>query len=135
MSYRVIAHTADTGIEASGTTIEELFVNAARGMFSLMYEPADITMEPLPVRATGATVEDLLVDWLSELLFVSESKEVAFSRFAVLDLSHGTLSGEASGVPYGSARLSGPPIKAVTYHQLELAETDEGWHARVIFDV
>jgi SHS2 domain-containing protein len=38
-------------------------------------------------------------------------------------------------VPTKDVELTGPPIKAVTYHQLQVAETDEGWSATVYFDV
>ena len=135
MSYRVLAHTADTGIEVEGETLEDLLVNAAHGMFALMYEPVEASPVAIDFAVSEEGLEELFVQWLSELLFLSESREVAFNRFEVHELSEQRVVGEASGIPYASARLIGPPIKAVTYHQLELGETADGWRARVIFDV
>ncbi len=134
--YEVLPHTADTGIIAYGATVEELFEHAAYGMFDLMFDLAALhPARDVPVTAAGDTAEELLVDWLSVLLFEAETEDLALCSFTVDRLEEGGLQGAAGGAPLGEVELRGPPIKAVTYHQLAVVEIPQGWSARVIFDV
>ncbi len=136
MRYEVISHTADTGIIAYGVTPEELLENTAWGMFDLMFDLAQLTpVHDVPVMATGDGVEDLLVNWLSELLFHAETLDLALCYFTVDRLEEGGVQGSAGGVPVDDVVLRGPPIKAVTYHELSVTENPDGWWARLIFDV
>ncbi len=134
MSFRPLEHTADTGIEVRGASVAELFAEAARGMFSLIYGTTGKASEKASVSLSADTLEDLLVDWLSELLYLSEARGVAFSHF-VVRLDDHVLQAEAEGVSSEEAELIGPPIKAVTYHQLQVSQDSDGWRASVIFDV
>jgi SHS2 domain-containing protein len=137
MSYRVLSHTADTGIEATGDSLSSLVTELATGMFSLV-----ATIEPsaavrwTKVRIESATPEDLVVDTLSELVYLSEIEDLVFCAFRV-DSSPGGLAitVEAGGVPVAAVEPSGPPIKAVTYHRLVVEEREDGWYGRVYFDV
>ena len=134
--YEALSHTADTGIVAYGATVAEVFENAAFGMFDLMFGIDDrVGGVRVLIETAAPTVEDLLVDWLSALLFEAETNDVAFGWFEVEVLEGGRLTGWASGVPSAGLELSGPPIKAVTYHELALEKTRTGWSARVVFDV
>ena len=137
MSYRVLSHTADTGIEATGDSLSSLVTELATGMFSLV-----ATIEPsaavrwTKVRVESATPEDLVVDTLSELVYLSEIEDLVFCAFRV-DSSPDALAitVEAGGVPVAAVEPSGPPIKAVTYHRLVVEERGDGWYGRVYFDV
>ena len=134
--YEALPHTADTGIVAYGATLEELFENAAFGMFDLMF---DLSVVPggrdLGVVAAGDTVEELLVGWLGELLYLAEANDLALASFTVDRLEEGGVQGVASGSPSVVAELRGAPIKAVTYHDLAVVEVPAGYWARVLFDV
>lgn len=136
--YESLEHTADTGVIAFGSTREELFENAAYGLFDLMYgleslAPEEGRTRRVTVEADGP--EELLVAWLGELLFLSESEERAWCRFSIDRLVDDRLEARVAGAPFSEVELAGPPVKAITYHDLEVAETDEGWRARVVFDV
>lgn len=132
----MLDHTADTGIIAYGVTPHELFENAAWGMFDLMFDLDGLDpMRDVPVIAGGESLEELLVNWLSELLYHSESLDLALCYFTVDRLEEGGVQGSAGGVPAPAFELRGPPIKAVTYHDLAVVENPDSWWARVIFDV
>jgi len=134
--YEVFDHTADTGIVAYGVTLNELFENAAWGMFDLMFDLAGLApVRDVPVMAPGETREDLLVNWLSELLYHSEVLGLAFCYFTVDRLEEGGVQGSAGGVPADSLVLRGAPIKAVTHHDLAVVENPDLWWARIVFDV
>jgi SHS2 domain-containing protein len=134
--YEVLAHTADTGIVAYGTTLAEVFENAALAMFELMFDLKGADQgSPVRVEVAASTLEDLLVDWLSTLLFEAESRELALCSFEIGHIDEGVLSGSAAGLPADRLELIGPPVKAVTYHDLVVEQTPTGWRAQVIFDV
>ncbi len=135
--YEAIPHTADTGIIAYGETLPELFENAAYGMFDLMFDLTALagSRRDVPVVAAGDSAEELLVAWLEELLYLGEVHRLAFAGFTVDRLEEGGVQGAGSGVSLDEAELRGPPVKAVTWHDLAVVEIPAGWWARVIFDV
>ena len=136
MSRNALSHTADTGLEATAPTFPDLVEELAMGMFELMAD-ADCSEPPRTVETTveAESREDLIVDVLSELLYLSETEDTHFCRFEVSITDHRSMALRASGMPNGAVEVTGPPIKAVTYHQLEVTETDDGWYDRVYFDV
>src|SRR6478609_3367081 len=82
--YEVFEHTADLGLRIQAVDLNELFVEAARGFMNLIV--ADLTtVEPRETQgfAIAGDVEYLLFDWLTELLFVFESRRLLFSQFEV----------------------------------------------------
>jgi len=140
LRYRTLPHTADLFIEVYGSSVEELFANAAYGMFNEMLDVEAVTPKQAhKVDLEAETPEDLLVDWLSELLALFEITGCAFSRF---DVKIGTrnsrwwLRAIVQGEPYdykkhGSKVL----IKAVTFHQLAIERKDSEYTARILFDI
>ena len=134
--YEPLDHTADTGIVAYGVTPHELFENAGWGMFDLTFDLTGLDpVRDVPVIAAGDSFDDLLVNWLSELLFQAETLGLAFCYFTVDRLEEGGVKGSAGGVPASTLELRRPPIKAVTYHDLAVVENPDTWWARIIFDV
>jgi len=129
--------TADVGIMAYGDTLNELFANGARGMFSLMVEPG--TARPakvVSVEAHGADHPSLLVAWLNELLYRCEVEEWVPADVRVLEVEGGRVHGELLGEPADPARHRFKTIvKAATYHLLECRGEGDRWHSRVVFDV
>ncbi len=136
LRYEVMSHTADTGILVHGASLREVFENAAFAMFDLMYGIGDLVGEGrVEVEVEAATIEELLVDWLSTLLFEAETNDLAFCSFGIDVRDEGRAFGSAAGVPLARVELVGPPIKAVTYHDLAIDRSSDGWSARVVFDV
>lgn len=135
--YRLLSHTADTGVEATGDTPGSMIAALATGMFESMVrsDPSHATTS-LGVTVESPTLEDLVVDVLSELLYRCESEDLVFRDVKVQvdqDTKRATIA--AAGVPISSTRPVGPPIKAVTYHRLEVTHDEAGWRGRVYFDV
>ncbi len=134
--YEVLSHTADTGLVAHGESRAEAFANAAFGMFDLVFDLSGVpAVEECRVEVQAETPGELLVAWLSALLAEAEIRGLAFSSFSVGLLPGGHLVGTAAGAPSAGLELRGPPVKAVTYHDLAVEEAPGGWRAQVIFDV
>ncbi len=134
--YNTFEHTADVGIEARGATLEEAFANAARGMFSIIVDGSDIAARVKREISLEPTDDDeqLLVDWLSELLYVHDVDGLVFDSFEIT--IDGGLHATAWGEPYSRDRHGyGSEIKAVTYHLLGIKRNKKAVHIKVLFDI
>ena len=86
--FEFIDHTADIGILAYGADMKQVFANAARGLFSLITE-LDIWPQRKNVifEVTAPDREALLVNWLNELIYLFEAKEMLFNRFDITTIT------------------------------------------------
>jgi len=135
--FEVLAHTADKGIRAFGSDLNELFENAAYGLFSLMAE-----LEKYPptecheFEVDAPDLESLLRSWLADLLYKFEVDRILFVDFEVQAVDNNHLKGEACGLPFSDEiEWLGSSVKAVTHHDLYVHRTDERFEAQIIFDV
>jgi SHS2 domain-containing protein len=135
--FQILEHPADVGFRAWGRTREELFENAALALFSLGCEIAAVAeKETRTIQVTGADLEMMLYAWLAELLAVSEGERIVFRRAVVAFDGARGLRGTAYGEALDHGRHhSGTHIKAVTFHQLYVKESDDGWYAQVFLDL
>ncbi|MBZ5640470.1 MAG: archease [Acidobacteriia bacterium] len=136
--YRLIDHTGDLAMLVRAATLGELYDAAARALFDVILDVR--TVEPrerLEVGVEGAAdAEDLLVRFLSELLFLHDSRGWLFRGAEVHDLSTDRLRATAIGEPFDPARHAiVREVKAVTYHHLLLSEDADGWSARLVLDL
>ena len=136
-SYRVLEHTADVGFEAWGATREEVFANAACALQDLVVDLASVQpREDTRVQIEGEDAASLLVNWLSHILYLFDAEGRAFHEFRIERLTDKTLEATARGEPFDRERHPVKlQVKAVTYHQLALEQTPEGWRARVFVDI
>jgi SHS2 domain-containing protein len=135
--FEILEHPADVGFVAYGRTLEELFENAALAMLSLACE-LDSVEEKVSrfVQTTGGDNEALLYAWLAEILAVADADQLVFRRADVTAVGGGRVCGTLYGEPYDKKRhAAGTYIKAVTYHQLKVEQTKDGWRAQVYLDV
>ena len=71
--FRILEHPADIGFEAFGSTREEVFANAARALFHLMVDLDYIgPRDGILMEVEGSDPASLLVNWLSELLYLND---------------------------------------------------------------
>jgi SHS2 domain-containing protein len=131
--FEEIPHTADWSFRAFGKDRRELFENAAFALFALEGAIAnEATQAARAVQVTGIDYESLLVNWLSELLYMQESHREVYHRFHVESLTATALRAQVLGTP--NTRID-KIIKAVTYHNLKIEQTPNGWEAVVVVDV
>ncbi|MFC1562171.1 archease [candidate division KSB1 bacterium] len=140
-TFTIIDHTADIGIEFSGSTVEELFTAAAESIFSILthLNTIDITIHR-SLSVSADTYDDLLVNWLQELLYYFAVDYLLFADFYVkIDrLDNGTLSleGICGGEPVDAGKHEiFTEIKTVTYHQLLVKQLATHWQGRIIVDI
>ena len=133
--YDIVEHTADVGIKAYGDSIEEAFANAAKGMFDLITDNSNIdSIGEYLIELEADNLEELLVDWLSELLFLHGAHNLVFGFFDV-KIKDKKLSARVKGEEYNLEKHGmGVEIKAVTYHMLEV-HVEPPIYVQVLFDI
>ena len=133
-AFEEIEHTADCALKIYGTGLTELLLNAAGGMNSLLNPVIDASsrQEEKSVWLKAIDAESLLVEWLSELAYWAETEMLVFHEYDLLSVSQTHLE----AIIYGSQAMQlEKHIKAVTYHNLKIVQTDGGLTATVVFDV
>ena len=132
-AYESLEHTADTGFRVWGSTLGELFANAALALVhTAMDASAAEAREPYSIAASGADLEEQLVNWLNEVLYWLDARRIAFARFEVTQPGEGTGWGEPRDDEKHPPRLV---VKAVTFHQLKIERQGDGWIAEVFLDI
>ncbi len=141
MSYRFLEDiaTADAAFEADGKTPEELFRDAATATFEVMADTGSVNpVMTWSIELNNETIDGLLFDWLSELVYLKDAEGVLFCKFDV--------SIEKNGAYELKARVAGETIdrgkhilrsdvKAVTYHLFKVEKSGDKWRARVVLDI
>ncbi len=136
-SYQTIDHTADLGIIVKGPDVKSLFILAAQAMIDLMVK-GDISKKTA-IRDISVKAEDfpdLMVRWLGEILYLFEGENLIVNSIEIKSISPIRLKaklGLNKFDPENQEILR--EIKAVTYHQISVDKVNDGWEARVIFDI
>jgi SHS2 domain-containing protein len=135
--FRILEHPADMGLEVWGPDLTEVFRLAALGLTSIIVDPASVSdRERRSVSIKGSDIENLLVRWLSEILYIYDGEGFLASDVEIKSLNdsglEATLKGEKAEAGHHQFRVD---VKAVTYHQLKIAREKDVWTARVFLDI
>jgi len=132
MGFEEISHTADWSARVWAPDLSSLFVEAAGAMNSLS---GTVIGTGPRLRRTfafeGPDVESLLVAFLSELVYYQEQENLAFDVFDIRVAAQ-WLKVEMEGATLESVAKA---IKAVTFHNLRIRKTNEGFETTIVFDV
>jgi SHS2 domain-containing protein len=138
--YKLLDHTADIRVEVWGKTRKELFGNAVAAMFDVMVDWQSANklkpLEEKTVKITGNDLEDTLINFLREALYLFNGKGWLIKSCEPLKLTGRSIVARLQGKPYN--RQKNPlktEIKAVTYHGLIINKSKKCWQAKVVFDV
>jgi len=136
--YEFFDHTADVGVHVSGGTLKELFTNAAAALYEALgqLEKSEIRDQKL-LEIEAATPEDLLHDWLAELLYEVEVNHLLYDEVEITELTPQRMAATLYGgeIDFDRSQVN-EEIKAITYHELRVEQLpDATWRATVIVDV
>jgi SHS2 domain-containing protein len=135
--FTILDHPADIGIEARGSSLGGAFAQAAIALMSIILDLS--TVESVTIRSVEVEAADpsqLLVRWLTEILFLYDGKgfvtrEVTIRQFTPTCIA-ADLHGDLLDPSRHRTRLD---VKAITYHQLEVIEGPDGGLVRVYLDI
>ena len=136
-TYHLIDHTADFGIQVFGTDSRELFSNAALALFDVITEMDELNGDDsCDITSSGEDWSDLMINWLREILYLWNGREMLVKSVQVLSLSEHNISARIYFDAYLPDRHTiKTEIKAVTYHQIQVKRSPSGWKAQIIFDI
>jgi SHS2 domain-containing protein len=135
--YHLIEHTADTGFEVRGNTREQVFEAAALAFFHIMWRLGHHKeSQPEIIEVTGSDLQELLVNFLEEFLYLYDAKGFICKKLTVQSVTETKICAKAWLQEFNDDKdheLLG--VKAVTYHQLYIGKKDHKWLAQVFLDI
>lgn len=138
-AFELFEHTADVGLRVRAESLERLFVEAGRGVYSLIVENPEAIepREQVAIELNAENLEGLFVDWLRELIYRFETEHLLLAAFDIeVTADRRRLRADCRGERADWSRhLPDNELKAVTYHRLRVEQTAGGWEAEVIFDI
>ncbi len=133
--FRLIEHTADTGLIAYGNNLTEAFANAAYGLFSIIAELNRVRkVESQTVVVNAEDAESLLFNWMNHLIYIFDVEHLLFKGFDISEFTEHNLKAICWGERYNPSRHRlKTGVKSATYHMLQVDR--ERNRVRIIFDV
>lgn len=132
-SFEEIEHTADWAYRVRGKNLAQLFIQAALGLYSLVgMKLLQDSQTTRLVQLKAIDRESLLIAWLNELLYLHESEGLGFEQIEIQYLDETNLQASIIGAPTEQWLKD---IKAVTYHNLKIGETESGLEVTLVLDV
>ena len=137
MSYEYFEHRADIGIRGIGENIKEAFEQIAMALFAIMVEIQEVEKKEIEkVTVEGLDYEELLIAWLSELLYLKDVGNKMYSKFHILEIEKTSLNAEILGekIDLKKHKLK-LEVKAATWTQLEVKKYNDKWIVQCVVDV
>lgn len=134
--FEQIEHTADVGVRAWDDTLDGCLRQATLGVLDILdaWRPGR-PGETVDIEVGARDLGGVLVDWLSEVLYIHDSRDAVVTEVVVNSITDRAAHGTITLADRGDDVLEGTAVKAVTYHGLKVVETADGWLAEVIVDV
>jgi len=135
--FEILDHTADIGIIVYGENLKALFENAGKAFFHLITDLRKVRARiERKIIIKGESLDRLMVDWLSDLLYLHDVESLLFKEFEVESVGKDGLKAIAKGEPFQErVHAIKTEVKAVTYHRIEVRQEKGRWRAQVIFDL
>lgn len=128
-----IEHTADNALHIQAEDMPGLLRNAASGMLGIMGLSQDgVGVNKRRIEVKGIDREDLLVAWLEEILYLIEQHNIRIGRMEIQVAGDTNAIAVIEEIP---GMVPSKEIKAVTYHGLEILESEAGLEVTIVFDV
>jgi len=135
--FEILDHTADIGLVIYGENLKALFGNAGEAFFHLITDLRKVRRRTeRRIDIGGESLDRLMVDWLSELLYLHDVENLLFKGFKVESVGEDGLKAMVKGEPFQEGvHVIKTEVKAVTYHRIEVRQEKGRWRAQIIFDL
>lgn len=136
-NYEILDHTADISVKIYATSLEDIFIQSSVAMMDLICNVEKVRpLKSFNIEVSGSSNEQLLVNWLQELLYLHEVRNFLFSKFTVKSITGGVIKGTAFGEKLDSSRHElMNHIKAVTYSNLDIRKENGKYVTSIVFDI
>ncbi len=135
--YRLTTRQSELAVKVAGGSQADLFANSAFALFDVMSDVEKIEIkERLPLEVEGADRDDLLVNWMRELLYLYQGSGYLLKEFVIREVKDTSVKAEVRGEKIDPDRHEiKQEIAAVAYHQSRMTKTGNQWTAQLIFEV
>lgn len=135
--YEHVDHTADLGIRVFGGDLNELFSNAAYGLFDSLIDLKKFSITSKEkIKISAENCEELLINFLRELLFKYIFEKKIIMKAEIMDLKNNFLEVLIHCANFeDKADFLKHDIKAVTYHNVSIQKKNNLYQTEIIFDV
>ncbi len=135
--YRILTRSSELAIKVFGKSQADLFANSAFALFDLITDVDKVEMrDRLPLEVEGADRDDLMVNWMRELLYLYQGSGYVLKEFKVLEAKEAYVRGEVSGEKYDPDRHEmRREFRSVVHHKSRMEKTGDQWTAQVIFEL
>jgi SHS2 domain-containing protein len=135
--FEIVPHTSEVALEVHGRDLSALFTNAALGLLALFDKQGKVRpTETISVRVRSSSAESLLVHWLSELVYIVQTKRWLYAKIEFARLQDTSLTATLHGEPIKEGVHSiAREVKAVTFHKLAITRDRDALRGYVILDV
>jgi SHS2 domain-containing protein len=135
MSFEELSHTADIRMRVKAPTLGLLFSDAFTALMQTLYGNDRKGAETRELHLAAADTETLLLDFLSEVLFVGEVDGMVFSHVDV-ETDGKTLKAVLHGEPFDRERhAAGTEVKGISYSGMTITHDTNGYMVDILFDV
>ena len=135
--YRLTTRQSELAVKVTGGSQADLFANSAFALFDVISDVEKIEIkERLLLEVEGADRDDLLVNWMRELLYLYQGSGYLLKEFVIREVKDTSLKAEVCGEKVDPDRHEiKQEIAAVAYHQSRMTKTGNQWTAQLIFEV
>jgi SHS2 domain-containing protein len=140
-TYRFIEEgaQADVAFTAEAPSLSDLLETCGEATFAVMTDPGKVRpVDRHNVTVHAETLEDLLYNWLDELIYIKDNEEFVAGRFRVRcpETPPFHMQALVEGEPIDRRRHEmHVDVKAPTYHDMDIRKDGDRWIARVVLDV
>ena len=135
--YRLTTRQSELAVKVTGGSQADLFANSAFALFDVMLDLDKIEIkERLPLEVEGADRDDLMVNWMRELLYLYQGSGYLLKEFVIREVKDTSVKAEVCGEKIDPDRHEiKQEIAAVAYNQSRMTKTGNRWTAQLIFEV
>jgi SHS2 domain-containing protein len=135
--YRTFNRSSDLAVKIFGNSQAELFANSGFALFDLMTQIENVEVkEHMTLEVEGADRDDLVVNWMRELLYLYQGSGYLLKEFVVQEVKDTCIRGEVSGEKFDPDRHEiRREIRAVVSHQSRMEKTGNQWTAQVVLEL
>ena len=135
--YRLTTRQSELAVKVTGGSQADLFANSAFALFDVMSDMEQIEIkERMPLEVEGTDRDDLLVNWMRELLYLYQGSGYLLKEFVIREVKDTSVKAEVCGEKIDPDRHEiKQEITAVAYHQSRMTKTGNQWTAQLIFEV
>ena len=135
--YRIFSRSSDLAVKVFGKSQADLFANSAFALFDVLTEVDKVEVnDHLTLEVEGADRDDLMVNWMRELLYLYQRSGYLLKEFVVREVKDNYIRGEVSGEKFDPDRHEiQREIRAVVSHQSRMEKTGDQWTAQVVLEL